>query len=432
MVFLTALFFGDTMAAEQKIIEKRGGKVKVVKYKDGSWQLLVNDKPYFIRGVVFNPVNIGQAPDDATQQDWMDEDDNQDGIIDIPYQSWLDKNKNNIRDDDEPLEGDFSLLKKMGVNTIRLYHLPSNNSLVGDIYKSDKNTENLYNHAINKKLLRDLYQKYGIRVIAGHFLGSWTVGAGVMWKEGVDYNNPQQRENIKNSVKAMVLDNKDEPYILMWLLGNENNIATWSNMNAPHYPEVYASLVGEIADMIHQLDPNHPVAVCDGDSLDYNTLKHYAKVAPGIDIVAYNAYRGMFGFGNLWQKSKEVFDRPIFISEFGQYAYSDKGEDEEIQYRYFKNAWVDIEDNAASKYWAEHQGQGNVIGGVIFHWTDQWYLNWTPFEQNTGSRAWVENQPVKHDEYWGILSMGNGSDTLMRQKRKTYELFTQIWNGSKK
>ena len=129
------------MAAEQKIIEKRGGKVKVVKYKDGSWQLLVNDKPYFIRGVVFNPVNIGQAPDDATQQDWMDEDDNQDGIIDIPYQSWLDKNKNNIRDDDEPLEGDFSLLKKMGVNTIRLYHLPSNNSLVGDIYKSDKNTE---------------------------------------------------------------------------------------------------------------------------------------------------------------------------------------------------------------------------------------------------------------------------------------------------
>lgn len=141
MVFLTALFFGDTMAAEQKIIEKRGGKVKVVKYKDGSWQLLVNDKPYFIRGVVFNPVNIGQAPDDATQQDWMDEDDNQDGIIDIPYQSWLDKNKNNIRDDDEPLEGDFSLLKKMGVNTIRLYHLPSNNSLVGDIYKSDKNTE---------------------------------------------------------------------------------------------------------------------------------------------------------------------------------------------------------------------------------------------------------------------------------------------------
>jgi len=398
------LFFAESysLAAEHRIVEKRGGKVKVVKYDDRTWQLLVGGKPYFIRGVVFNPVNIGQSPDEATQQDWMYEDDNHDGIIDIPYQTWIDKNKNNIRDNDEPLEGDFFLLKKMGVNTIRLYHLPSNNPLVRDIYKKNKNTMNLFDHAVNKKLLRDLYHKYGIRVIAGHFLGSWTVGAGVTWEEGVDYNNPKQRENIKNSVKAMVLDNKDEPYILMWLLGNENNIATWSGINAPQYPEAYASLVGEIADMIHKIDPNH---------------------------IAYNAYRGMDGFGNLWHKSKEIFDRPIFISEFGQYAYSDKkGEDEEIQYRYFKNAWADIQGNSILNYWSDHQGEGNVIGGVIFHWIDQWYLNWKPFEHNAGSRVLVENQPLKHDEYWGILSLGNGADTLMRQKRKSYKFFTQIWN----
>ena len=425
-LFFAVLWANPVQAQERSIVEQRGGKVKAVKYDDGTWQLLVEGKPYFIKGVVFGPVNIGESPDEATQQDWMDPDHTGDEINDIAYQTWVDENKNNLRDPEEPVTGDFALLKEMGVNTLRLYHLASNHPVVGDLYRIDKNQSNMFDHAPNKELLLELYQRFGIRVIVGHFMGSWTIGAGVPWTEGVDYTNQKHRENIKRSVKAMVLDHKDEPYVLMWLLGNENNISTWSFQNTPQHPEAYASLVGEIAEMIHELDPDHPVAICDGDDGHFVMLKHYAKLAPAVDIVAYNSYR-QYEFTPVWEKTKEIFDRPIFISEFGAFAYSKKGEDEERQYRYFKVAWEDISKNSAHHRWIHNQGRANVIGACLFHWTDHWYMNYKPFEHNPGGRNWVENQPLMHDEYWGILSYGNGADPLMRQKRKAYEYFKGVW-----
>lgn len=414
---------GDT----REIVEERGGKVKVVKYNDDTWQLLANEKPYFIKGVLFSPVKIGESPDMATMRDWMSYDDDGDGKNDIAYQTWLDENKNNKKDPGEKVYGDFNLLKEMGCNTIRLYHILSDNSILGDVYKRNPSTALQYNHPVNKKLLRELYRDYGIMVIMGNFLGSWTIGSGASWEEGTDYTNPKHCENIKKSVRAMVLDNKDEPYVLMWLLGNENNIATWSRCNASSEAEAYAKLVGEIAEMIHELDPEHPVAVCDGDN--FNTLRQYAKYAQGIDVVAYNSYRGKYGFVYLWKESKRIFDRPIFISEYGIFAYNKEvGEDEDLQLEYHKGCWRDIVRNSAQHYGSEKRFTGNSIGGVAFDWLDRWYMDGTPHEHNPGTRYWDSPDGLRHEEWFGIMSMGDGSDTLMRQPRKVYDYFKNVWN----
>ncbi|MFH1281188.1 MAG: hypothetical protein ABIH91_00515, partial [Candidatus Omnitrophota bacterium] len=117
------VIFNAGHLAAREIVESRGGKVKVVKYGDGTWELLVNEKPYFIKGVLFNPVKIGESPDQSTMRDWMYYDDNQNGLNDVAYETWLDKNNNNKMDADELIDGDFKLMKDMGVNTIRLYHL---------------------------------------------------------------------------------------------------------------------------------------------------------------------------------------------------------------------------------------------------------------------------------------------------------------------
>ena len=302
MAGLICIFLSSNYLFASKIIEERGGRVKVVKYSDVGWQLLVDGKPFFIKGVIFTPVKIGESPDNATMRDWMYYDDNKDGINDVAYQTWVDENGNNKKDPQEKTVGDFLLLKEMGCNTIRLYHVASSNPILGDIYKTNPSTALQFDHPPNKKLLRQLYQKYGIMVIIGNFLGSWTIGSGASWEEGTDYTNPVHIENIKKSVKAMVLEHKDEPYLLMWMLGNENNIAVWSRCNAKDEPQTYAKLIGELVDMIHKLDPQHPVAVCEGDS--FNTLKLYAKYAPQIDVIAYNSYRGKDGFGNLWKDVK--------------------------------------------------------------------------------------------------------------------------------
>ncbi|MBN1225403.1 MAG: hypothetical protein JXA79_00295 [Deltaproteobacteria bacterium] len=429
IISFTAFLTANLSAKE--ILEQRGGKIKVIKYDDGTWQLLVDDKPYFIKGVMFVPVKIGEGPSQSTMRDWMYYDDDNDGLNDIAYQTWLDENNNNQRDPQEKVIGDFQLLKDMGCNTIRIYHFASDNPLLGNLYKENPSTRLQFDHPVNKQILRQLYNDYGVMVIMGNFLGAWTIGSGASWEEGTDYTNPQHRENIKKSVRAMVLDNKDEPYVLMWLLGNENNLGIWTRCNAIIHPEEYAKFIGELADMIHELDPDHPVAVCDGDN--FNTLRQYAEHAQGIDIIGYNSYRGKLGFGFLWKEVKMIFDRPIFISEFGIFAYNTQvGEDQDMQLEYIKGCWQDIVRNSAENYGTvierKLKPSGNSIGGVVFDWLDRWYMDGTPYEHNPGTRSWDSPDGLRHEEWFGITSMGDGHDPLLRQKRKAYDYLKEAWN----
>lgn len=425
LFFIISSLLVFSLEAKQ-IVEERGGKVKVVKYFDDTWELLSDNKPYFIKGVMFTPVKIGESPDNATMRDWMYYDDNKNGKNDIAFETWLDKNNNNQRDPDETIQGDFSFLKEIGVNTIRLYHVASDNPILGDIYKKSLGTALQFDHAVNKELLNKLYSNYGIKVIMGNFLGAWTIGSGASWEEGTDYTNPKHCENIKKSVRAMVLDNKDEPYVLLWVLGNENNVADWGKCNAKTQPEAYAKLVGQLADMIHELDPNHPVAICDGDS--FNLLPYYAKYATSLDIISYNSYRSKAGFGALWRDSKAIFDRPIFIGECGMFAYNKNiGEDQNMQLEYVMAYWYDIVEN--SSYYPSYfnRGIGNSLGGVIFDWLDRWYRDGKPSEHNIGTKPWPSPDGLDHEEWFGLMSMGNGKDTLMRQKRRAAYFLQEVW-----
>lgn len=430
LFFLLLTTFAHTADAKE-IIEKRGGKVAVVKFDDGTWELQVDGQPYFIKGVVFTPVKIGENPGEATMRDWTQYDDDHNGINDPAFQTWLDKNKNNHQDEDEPAVGDFQLLKDMGGNTIRLYHAPSDDPSLGDIYQKDPGTALQFDHAINKELLRQLNKDYGIKVIIGNFLGSWTIGAGSPWEPGTDYNNPEHRENIKKSVRAMVMDSKDEPYVLFWVLGNENNIATWSHCNAKEYPEVYAKFIGELVDMVHELDPEHPVAVLDGDGGDFDTLKFYVQHAPQIDIIAFNTYRNETGLNEFWTQIKNILDRPIYIAEVGQFAFNTKvGEDENLQLNYIRSSWRSIVRASAAYHGQpmEIKGTGNVIGVTLFDWVDRWYMDGTPSEHNSGTKPWNSPDGLDHEEYFGLVSMGDGSDWLMRQERKGYQYLKNVWN----
>ena len=212
------------------------GQVRFVKYESGHWQLLVDNKPFLIKGMSYMPTKVGQSPDNGTLVDWMQEDDNHDGIIDAPYQSWVDKYGDNKRHADESVVGDFQLMKDMGVNTLRMYYQPS--------LKSDK------------AFLEKMYQGYGFKVVMSNFLGKYAIGSGASWSEGTDYENPIHQKNMMDYVRQMVNEFKDEPYILMWVLGNENNYGVASNANKK--PDAYYKFVNEVAKMIKSIDPNHP------------------------------------------------------------------------------------------------------------------------------------------------------------------------------
>ncbi len=379
------------------------GRVQLVQYENDHWQILVEGKPFIIKGITYVATKVGQSPDKGTLTNWMTEDTNGNGLADGPYDSWVDANRNNQQDEDEPVVGDFRLLKELGANVIRVYHQP---------FEPDK------------ELLRAMYEETGIMVVMGDFLGKYALGSGASWYEGTDYENPEHRKNMLDSVKKIVMEYKDEPYILMWLLGNENNYGV--ACNADTKPEAYYAFVDEVAAWIKSVDPDHPVAMCNGDVL---YLDIFAKFCPNVDAFAANAYRGDYGFGAFWEQVSDATGKPGFITEYGCPAYAghlSREDAEEAQADYHLGNWMDIEKNAAGT----KEGAGNAIGGIVFEWMDEWWKNYEPaYHDKTAGAQGPFPDGYMYEEWFGLIGQGNGKHSpFLRQLRESYFLYKELWN----
>ncbi|MFH1283445.1 MAG: glycoside hydrolase family 2 TIM barrel-domain containing protein [bacterium] len=374
--------------------------VQLIKYNNNHWQLILNNKPFVVKAVAYSPNKVGLSPDSSTltpHKDYMKDDYNSNGKIDGPYDAWVDKNGNNLQDEDETAVGDFRLMKEMGVNAVRLYH-----------------------HVYNKELLMDLYNNYGIMALIGDYLGMYSVGSDAPFSTGTDYSNEEYRKNMVESVKSMVVDNKDEPYVLMWILGNENNYSA--------DPVTYYKFVNEVAKIIKSIDPNHPVAICNGDFL---FLDLFAKYCPDIDIYGTNSYRGKDGFGlSLWKGVSDLADKAVLITEYGCPAYHsgksfEIAEDEQSEYHEF--CWKDIMYNTAGS------GYGNSIGGVVFEWCDEWWKNGNSYNADKHDEKGKVKGPYPdgwlYEEWLGICGQGDGKNSpFLRHLRKVYYTYQKIWN----
>lgn len=406
------------------VVAQRGkGEVQLRRYSNGHWQMFVKDKPFLVQAVLYEPTVVGDSPHDKSLRNWQKVDENHNGKADGPYDAWVDKNRNDKQDKDEPAVGDFQLMHDMGVNAIRFYHTPKDNKE----YNPD---------GMDKAMLRDMYNTYGIRAIIGDLMGAYTVGSGADWDKGTDYRDPKQCAQMKKIIHDLVMDNKDEPYTLMWLLGNENNMNNqYGGVNATKtlagvYPEAYGRFLNEVAKMIHEIDPNHPVGIA---NLESQLIETYGKWAPEIDVLGINSYRGPEGFGNLFSYAQRLFDRPVVITEYGSDVLSIGRDtiiiDEKSQAEYHRNAWENIVYNSAG-----NKGQGNAIGGMVFEWLDEWW------KSNKGPKEihqFTKDSPMPFQDGWsseewlGINGQGLGRHSpFLRQPREVYYYYKKAWNKS--
>ncbi|MFA6217908.1 MAG: glycoside hydrolase family 2 TIM barrel-domain containing protein [Candidatus Omnitrophota bacterium] len=392
-VFIIISFFLMGMSA------KTIPRVYIKQLKNGHYQLMVNKKPYLIKGVCYNPVSIGET----SNFDWWS---NQ-------YKPWL---------------VDGKLMKAMGVNTVRFYQPGENPEAV-------------------KIVISDLYEQYGIRSVMGHWLGFWEYPCPF-------YGDKPFQDKVKKEVLEMVNAYKDEPGILMWVLGNENNysclnlVHPWSNEEIDKEPDpqkqknmrarIYYSFVNELAKEIHAIDPNHPVALGNGELIGLEVAN---EVCRDVDLVACIIYRGKM-FGNLFNSLKLTFDKPLFISEFGADCYDafQKKEDQNMQAFFLESQWRQIYNNLAKSA----EGPGNCLGGTMFEWNDEWWkhneyspdgwsLHDTESNWSNGSYYFdikAEKNMNMNEEWFGIVALSaeekeNGLDK--RIPRKAYYVVREFW-----
>ena len=344
--------------------------VKVHKDERG-YLLLVDGKPTMVFGMNWGYMPIGQ---NYTYDFWNKP---EDVII-------------------EALDGDMRWLKEMGVNVIRQYL------------------------GIPPRWIKYIYEKYGIYTVLNHSIGRYGMTIDGVWVNPVDYSDPRFRSLVKEQIDALVRQYKDTPGLLMWLLGNENNYGLyWSSNEIEDLPKEQQgdaragylySLFGELTDLIHSLDTNHPVAIANGDVGFLEVIK---EKCPNIDVFGSNVYRGA--------SSRDIFERvetelglPFMYTEFGADAFDAKRgmEDQIAQAQYLQSQWQEIYEQSYGKGRVQ-----NAIGGMIFQWSDGWwkYKQDVNLDKHDTNASWanaaypldyVEGQNNMNEEWFGITAKG--------------------------
>ena len=121
-----------------------------------------------------------------------------------------------------------------------------------------------------------------------------------------DYADPCYRERKIDEVLSLVENYRNHPALLMWSLGNE------INLEGGDAPEAWLFL-DELARMIKELDPNHPVISV--IAFQKSTLNAIADLAPHLDAVGINAYGAVTSVRTMVDRS--FYQGPYIITEWG-------------------------------------------------------------------------------------------------------------------
>jgi hypothetical protein len=176
-------------------------------------------------------------------------------------------------------------------------------------------------------------------------------------RHGFDYDDEVAIAAQFDRAKAAVVAYKDHPAVLSWMIGNELNY-DYKN------PAVYDA-VNDIAKMIHQIDPNHPVTT---------TIAGYIRQAN--------------------------FDTPYFVTEWGAVGHWEVG----------KTAWgAPVESNSTEKAANYLRSYEQVLASDP--------------HQALGNYVFLWGQKQERTATWYGLFMETGEAT------EVIDVMTLIWTG---
>lgn len=295
------------------------------------------------------------------------------------------------------LDAEMSLLKNMGVNTIRVYT------------------------GIQPKWITYIYETYGIHTMLNHSFGRYGLTINGAWVAKTDYSDATTQAVLLEEMKAVVSEYKNTPGLLMYLLGNENNYGlVWKGAETEDLPineddysvaaKYLYQMFNKAAVLMKAIDGSHPVAICNGD---LGFLDIVAKECKDVDIYGTNMYRGK-SFGDAFKRVKNELNMPIMFTEFGADAFNavTNEEDQKMQAHFMVENWREIYQNAAGLGKAE-----NSLGGFTFQFSDGWWKfgQTKDLDVHDNNASWSnggyyidfkEGKNNMNEEWFGICAKG--------------------------
>ena len=186
------------------------------------------------------------------------------------------------------------------------------------------------------------------------------------------YENVEIFDLVKARVERVVKKHKDHPALLYWNLGNE--------LYYPYFYKItdFFSNFNILIDLIHDIDPNHPISTTTIGANKLRVLSIHRK-SPNLDFISFNSFGILSRFSEKLRPIGLIWSGPHVITEWG---VNGPWEAQVTEWN------VPIEENSTKK--AEQIKQryhdyikplrsNNSLGSFVFYWgqknevTPTWY-----------------------------------------------------------
>ncbi|MGO9585941.1 MAG: glycoside hydrolase family 2 TIM barrel-domain containing protein [Limisphaerales bacterium] len=221
-------------------------------------------------------------------------------------------------------------------------------------------------------------------------------------RRGFDYNNTNAVARQLALLKSQVLQYRNHPALLIWVVGNE--------LNLEKNPKVWDA-VNDLSRMIHELDPNHPTTTTLG-GFKPETVNLVRTRAPDLDFISFQMYSDIINLPKYLRDA--AWDKPYLVTEWGATGHWECG----------KTAWgAPIENDSTTKadlYEKRFRAviepdQKFCLGSYVFLWgnkqerTPTWYGMFLSSGEETApvdvmhhlwTGAWPTNRSPRLEGAW--------------------------------
>lgn len=175
-------------------------------------------------------------------------------------------------------------------------------SYLEELKEAGANTARIYD-TINLKATLDKAESLGLAAVVDIPLPKFH-------SDPEFYEDDASFNKIKESIDLVVKKHKDHPALLYWNLGNEL-----------YYPYFYKrtdlhSKFNILIDLIHELDPNHPVSTTTIGANKLRVLSIITK-SPQLDFISFNSFGTLSTFSKKLKPIAPFWTGPHVITEWG-------------------------------------------------------------------------------------------------------------------